>query len=84
MHDEWPDYLYEAGEAATSTLRPEALRPDPADRWNKLCLTAALEHLSQRREQVKSLRRWAVIFAALAVAEGGVLLGLLLLRYLGG
>ena len=78
MHDEWPDYLHEVGEAATSTLRP-----DPTDRWNKLCLAAALEHLSQRREQVKALRRRAFIFAALAIVEGGILLGLLL-RYLSG
>jgi hypothetical protein len=46
-------------------------------------LTAALEHLSHRREQVKSLRRRAAIIAASALIEGGVLLGLLL-RYLSG
>ena len=88
MHDEWPDYLYEAGEAAASTLRPETVRPETArpdrvERWNELCLAAALEHLSQRREQVYVLRRRLVICAALALVEGGVLLGLLL-RYLSG
>lgn len=73
MHDEWPEYIYESSEVATA-----APRADIAERWNRLCLTAALEHLARRREQVRSLRRLAVILAALALAEGGVLLGLLL------
>lgn len=78
MHNEWPEYIYEAGEVATA-----ARRPDPAERWDKLCLTAALEHLAQRREQVRTLRRRAAILLALALVEGGIILGLLL-RYLGG
>ncbi len=78
MHDEWPDYIYEAEEVATAAPGPEV-----DDRWNKLCLTAALEHLSQRRQQVESLRRRAAVLTALALVEGGIILGLLL-RYLSG
>lgn len=78
MHDEWPEYIYEAGEVATG-----APRSDLSERWNKLCLTAALEHLAQRREQVKSLRRRAAILMALALVEGGILLGLLLMHLSG-
>jgi hypothetical protein len=78
MHDEWPEYLHETVETAAP-----ALRPDLTDRWNRLCLTAALEHLSQRREQVKTLKRRVALFMALALVEGGILLGLLL-RYVGG
>ena len=78
MNEEWPDYIYDACEVATAERRP-----DPAARWNELCLRSALEHLARRREQVYSLRRRVKIFFALALVEGGILLGLLL-RHLGG
>ena len=78
MQDEWPEYI--GGEAEVKTNAP---RVDLAEHWNSLCLTAAREHLSQRREQVRALRRRVAILAALALVEGGVLLGLLL-RYLSG
>lgn len=90
MQEEWPDYLHEVGERAAPTPRPTpaplsgpGTRPDRAEHWNRLCLTAALEHLSQRRQQVETLKRRCAILAALALLEGGVLLGLLL-RYLSG
>ncbi len=78
MQEEWPDYLYEAGERAVSTSQT-----DRAERWNELCLSAALEHLSRRREQVDTLRRRAAALTALALVEGGVLLGLLLYYLIG-
>jgi ABC-type sulfate transport system substrate-binding protein len=78
MHDEWPEYIDDAAEVAIATPRT-----DLASRWNQLSLISALEHLSQRREQVRTLRRRAAIFAALALVEGGILLGLLL-KYLSG
>lgn len=76
MQEEWPEYIDDAAEVATSSPRNER-----AERWYELSLTAALEHLSQRREQVRVLRRRAAILAALALIEGGILLGLLL-KYL--
>ena len=78
MHDDWPEYIYDAAEVTTAAPRPER-----AERWERLSLMAALEHLAQRREQVRALRRLAALFAALALVEGGILLGLLL-RYLSG
>ena len=72
MNEEWPDYIYEA---EVTTAAPE---PDPAARREELNLTAALEHLSLRREQVYALRRRAAVLAAAALAEAGVILGLLL------
>lgn len=78
MHEEWPEYIDDG--AGVASVPP---RTDIADRWNKLNLTAALEHLAQRGEQVRNFRRLAVVFGALALIEGGVLLGLLL-KYLSG
>lgn len=78
MHDDWPEYIYDAAEVVSAEPGP-----DRADRWNRLCLTAALEHLAHRREQARAFRRLAAIFAGLALVEGGILLGLLL-RYLSG
>jgi hypothetical protein len=72
MNEEWPDYIYEAGVTAVA---PDT---DPAARRNELNLAAALEHLSQRRAQVYALRRRAAILTALAIVEGGIILGLLL------
>lgn len=77
MNEEWPEYIYEA-EVTTATPGP-----DHAARRHELNLMAALEHLSQRREQVYSLRRRAAVLAALALIEGGIILGLLL-GHLGG
>jgi hypothetical protein len=73
MQEEWPEYIDDAAEVATSPPRD-----DRADRWHQLSLTAALEHLAQRREQVRALRRRAALLTALAILEGGILLGLLL------
>lgn len=73
MQEEWPEYIDVAAEVATSSPRD-----DRADRWHELSLRAALEHLSQRREQVRVLRRRANVLVALAILEGGILLGLLL------
>jgi hypothetical protein len=78
MNEEWPDYIYEA-EVVTATS--PATSPDV--RRGELNLTAALEHLSLRREQVYSLRRRAAVLAAVALVEGGIILGLLL-GHLGG
>lgn len=78
MHDEWPEYIDDGAEVASVSPRT-----DIADRWNKLNLAAALEHLAQRREEVRNFRRLAIVFGALALVEGGVLLGLLL-KYLSG
>ena len=72
MNEEWPDYIYEA---VVKTVAPD---PAPAARRDELNLTAALEHLSQRRRQVSALRRRAAVLAALALVEGGIILGLLL------
>ncbi len=72
MNEEWPDYIYEV------EVQTAAPGPDAAARRNELNLTAALEHLSQRREQVYALRRRAAVLAALVLVEGGVILGLLL------
>lgn len=73
MQEEWPEYIDDAAEVTTSPPRNER-----ADRWYELSLMTALEHLSQRREQVRVLRRRAAVLAALAILEGGILLGLLL------
>jgi len=78
MQDEWPEYVYEAAEVTTNPPRP-----DMADSRDRRSLLTALEHLAQRREQARTFRRLAAIFAALALVEGGILLGLLL-QYLSG
>ena len=77
MEEEGPDYIHEA-EVTTATPGP-----DPAARRHELNLMTALEHLSQRREQVYVLRRRAAVLAVVALVEGGILLGLLL-GHLGG
>ncbi len=76
MNEEWPDYIYEA--EVTTRAEPQ---PDPAARRYELNLTAALEHLSLRREQVYTLRRRVVVLAAAALIEGGIILGLLLAHF---
>ena len=78
MQDEWPEYIGVEVEPS-----PAAARNDLAERWTRLSLTAALEHLAHRREQVRTLRRLAAVLAALALVEGGILLGLLL-KFLSG
>lgn len=77
MDEEWPDYIHEA-EVTTA-----ATDPDPDARRHELNLITALEHLSQRREQVYALRRRAAVLAVVALVEGGIILGLLL-AHLGG
>lgn len=75
MNEEWPDYIYEA-EVTTAGPGPGA-----AARRDELNLTAALEHLSLRREQVYTLRRRVAVLAAVALVEGGIILGLLLAHF---